>query len=47
MQLVRGHASADITLKTYLHEWPDQLDRTRNLVDAALSKRSSAVSAAT
>lgn len=45
VQLALGHASADITLKTYLHEWPDQLDRTRNLVDAALGKRSSAVSA--
>ena len=46
VQLVLGHASADITLKTYLHEWPDQLDRTRNLVDAALGCGSSAVSVA-
>lgn len=45
VQLALGHASADITLKTYLHEWPDQLDRTRNLVDAALGQRSSAASA--
>jgi hypothetical protein len=25
-----------ITLNTYAHEWPDALDRTRTLVDAAL-----------
>jgi integrase len=36
VQLALGHSSPMITLNTYAHEWPDALDRTRTLVDAAL-----------
>lgn len=36
VQLALGHSSPMITLNTYAHEWPDALDRTRELVDAAL-----------
>ncbi|GAB3698538.1 tyrosine-type recombinase/integrase [Mariniluteicoccus flavus] len=32
-----GHASADETLSTYAHLWPDADDRTREAVDAAYS----------
>jgi hypothetical protein len=32
-----GHASAVITLRTYAHMWPGDEDRTRNVLDAALS----------
>lgn len=31
-----GHASADETLNTYAHLWPDSEDRTRSVVEAAL-----------
>jgi integrase len=37
VQLALGQSSPIITLNTYAHEWPDALDRTRALVDAALS----------
>ena len=37
VQLALGHASPSTTLDVYAGVWPDQLDRTRNLVDAALS----------
>lgn len=36
VQLALGHSKPSITLDTYSHEWPDAVDRTRNLVDAAL-----------
>ncbi len=36
VQLALGHSSPMITLNTYAHDWPDALDRTRALVDAAL-----------
>jgi hypothetical protein len=36
-----------ITLNTCAHEWPDALDRTRTLVDAALGSRSSTTAAGT
>ena len=36
VQLALGHSTATITLNTYAHEWPDAIDRTRALVDAAL-----------
>jgi integrase len=36
VQLALGHSSPTITLNTYVGLWPDQLDRTRTLVDAAL-----------
>lgn len=32
-----GHASADETLRTYTHLWPDDDDRTRQAVDEALA----------
>ena len=38
VQLALGHSSPTITLNTYAHEWPDALDRTRALVDAALGR---------
>jgi hypothetical protein len=31
-----GHSSPTITLNTYVGLWPDQVDRTRTLVDQAL-----------
>lgn len=36
VQLALGHSSPMVTLSTYTHEWPDAIDRTRALVDAAL-----------
>lgn len=33
-----GHKSAEETLNTYAHLWPDSDDRTRQAVDAALSE---------
>jgi integrase len=37
VQTVLGHASAVITLQTYSHLWPGDDDRTRDVMDAALS----------
>jgi integrase len=37
VQTVLGHASAVITLRTYAHLWPGDEDRTREVMDAALS----------
>ncbi|MFJ8308765.1 MULTISPECIES: tyrosine-type recombinase/integrase [unclassified Streptomyces] len=36
VQLVLGHASAVITLRTYAHLWPGEEDRTRTVMDAVL-----------
>lgn len=36
VQMALGHATPTITLNTYVGLWPDQIDRTRTLVDAAL-----------
>lgn len=36
VQVALGHSKPSITLDMYVHEWPDAIDRTRNLVDAAL-----------
>lgn len=36
VQLALGHSKPSITLDMYTHEWPDAIDRTRNLVDEAL-----------
>ena len=33
-----GHATADETLNTYAHLWPDSEDRSRAAVDASLGK---------
>ena len=37
VQTVLGHSSAVITLQTYSHLWPGDDDRTRDVMDAALS----------
>jgi integrase len=37
VQLAMGHTTPTITLNTYVGYWPDALDRTRSLVDAALN----------
>ena len=37
VQAFLGHASAVITLRTYAHLWPGDEDRTRSVLDAALS----------
>lgn len=37
VQTFLGHASAVITLRTYAHLFPGDEDRTRNVLDAALS----------
>ncbi|MEV1018145.1 tyrosine-type recombinase/integrase [Micromonospora sp. NPDC049801] len=39
VQLALGHSTPMITLNTYVHEWPEAVDRTRNLVDAALRQK--------
>lgn len=39
VQLALGHATPTITLNTYVSEWPEAVDRTRNLVDAALGRK--------
>lgn len=36
VQMALGHSSPTITLDTYVGLWPDQIDRTRTLVDHAL-----------
>jgi integrase len=38
VQMALGHSTPTITLNTYVHLWPDVVDRTRSLVDAALGK---------
>ncbi len=40
VQTVLGHSSAAITLRVYSHMWPGDEDRTRNVMDAALSAES-------
>lgn len=46
VQLAMGHTAPTITLNTYVGYWPDAVDRTRSLVDAALgSAASTAVTA--
>ncbi len=37
VQMVLGHASAVVTLRTYAHLWPGDDDRTRSIIDAVLS----------
>lgn len=37
VQTFLGHSSAMVTLRTYAHLWPGDEDRTRNVLDAALS----------
>ncbi len=40
-----GHKSAEETLNTYSHLWPDSDDRSRDAVDAALRAESGSSSA--
>lgn len=44
VQMALGHSTPTITLNTYIGLWPEAVDRTRTIVDAALS-RSTAVPA--
>ena len=37
VQMVLGHTSAVITLRTYAHMWPGDDDRTRSIIDAVFS----------
>lgn len=37
VQLALGHSKPSITLDTYTHEWPDVTERTRTLMEDALS----------
>ncbi len=37
VQTVLGHSSAAITLRVYSHLWPGDEDRTRSVLDAALT----------
>jgi integrase len=46
VQLALGHSNPTVTLNTYVHEWPDVLDRTRSLVEGALGQRGTAVTSA-
>jgi integrase len=43
VQLALGHSSPMVTLNTYAGLWPDAVDRTRNLVDAAFATPAEAV----
>lgn len=36
VQMALGHSTPTVTLNTYVGLWPEQLECTRNLVDAAL-----------
>jgi site-specific recombinase XerD len=46
VQLALGHATPMLTLNTYVGLWPDVIDRTRNLVDAALRRPGAGLAAA-
>ncbi|MFF5178283.1 tyrosine-type recombinase/integrase [Micromonospora sp. NPDC000316] len=46
VQLALGHSTPTITLNTYVHEWPDVLDRTRLLIDGALGRHETAATPA-
>jgi integrase len=37
VQLALGHSKPSITHDTYVHLWPDAVDRVRNLIDSALT----------
>jgi integrase len=36
VQLALGHSTPMVTLNTYVGEWPEAIDRTRSIIDAAL-----------
>jgi integrase len=46
VQLALGHSSPIVTLNTYVHEWPDVVDRTRSLIDGALGQSEAAATPA-
>jgi integrase len=46
VQLALGHSTPTVTLNTYVHEWPDVVDRTRSLVNNALGGRETAAMSA-
>lgn len=46
VQLALGHSTPTVTLNTYVHLWPEAVDRTRSLVDAALGRPSRGLAAA-
>jgi integrase len=46
VQLALGHSTPTVTLNTYVGQWPDQIDRTRTLVEDALGAFPAEVSAA-
>lgn len=38
VQMALGHSTPTVTLNTYIGQWPEAVDRTRAIVDAALSR---------
>lgn len=46
VQLALGLSTPTVTLNTYVHEWPDVLDRTRLLIDGALGRHETAATPA-
>ncbi|MFG3579114.1 site-specific integrase [Micromonospora chersina] len=46
VQLSLGHSTPTVTLNTYVHEWPDVLDRNRLLIDGALGQHETAATPA-
>jgi integrase len=46
VQLALGHSNPTITLNTYVHEWPEAIDRTRSLIDGVLGGRETAAMSA-
>ena len=46
VQLALGHSNLTITLNTYVHEWPEAVDRTRSLIDGVLGVRETAATSA-
>lgn len=45
VQVALGHSTPTTTLNSYVGLWPDQIDRTRTLVDHALGTRAASVGA--
>jgi integrase len=39
VQVALGHSSPTVTLNTYVGQWPEAVDRTRQIMDAALGLR--------
>jgi hypothetical protein len=46
IQLALRHSTPTVTLNAYVHEWPDAVDRTRSLLDAALAHGETAATSA-